>query len=97
MKKEYALASESEKTGMCDVICLRDRAWARPLLICVVLHGGMQFAGINVVCVVFGMMMFFRAYMYINKNEYTIRSFVKLCLFRILSLVLKMTVCSSTF
>lgn len=49
MKLEHQHEAETEKVGVLDLLCLRDRTWLMPLLICVVLHGGQQLSGINAV------------------------------------------------
>ncbi|XP_041482841.1 solute carrier family 2, facilitated glucose transporter member 5-like [Lytechinus variegatus] len=49
MKLEHHHEEETEKVGVLDLLCLRDRAWLMPLLICIVLHGGQQLSGINAI------------------------------------------------
>ncbi|XP_030837476.1 solute carrier family 2, facilitated glucose transporter member 1 [Strongylocentrotus purpuratus] len=49
MKLEHQHEDETEKVGVLDLLCLRDRTWLMPLLICVVLHGGQQLSGINAI------------------------------------------------
>ncbi|XP_071491139.1 solute carrier family 2, facilitated glucose transporter member 5-like [Diadema antillarum] len=49
MEREHGNETEVERVGVSDLICLRDRAWLLPLLICVVIHLGQQLSGINAI------------------------------------------------
>ena len=49
MQKEVEHESEIDSVGILDLLCLRDKSWQMPLIICVVLHAGMQFGGLNAV------------------------------------------------
>ena len=47
MQKELEHESKIERVGIWDLLRLRDKSWKMPLIICVVVHAGMQFAGLN--------------------------------------------------